>query len=108
MHHGYGGGRKQGATINKLQDLVQLKSDCDLYLMGHHHKQSHTPDCVTLGWPGRSKRRNYVQTGTWLGTEAYAENLALAPCLIGAPMISLEGIYKESKPYVKINARLDP
>ena len=39
-HHGWGGGRKKGGKVNKLEDLM-LTFEADVTLIGHHHtKQS--------------------------------------------------------------------
>ena len=35
--HGYGGGRKDGGKINRLEDMTNVII-ADLYLMSHTHK----------------------------------------------------------------------
>jgi hypothetical protein len=37
-HHGLGGGRTQGASINKLEQMIKA-AHADIYLMGHDHKK---------------------------------------------------------------------
>lgn len=41
-HHGAGGGQKQGAPLNKLENLVAY-FDADIYLMGHMTKKPAAP-----------------------------------------------------------------
>lgn len=36
-HHGHGGGRRPGAKINKVEDLVNSYPNCSIYAMGHCH-----------------------------------------------------------------------
>jgi len=38
VHHGLGGGRTTGASINKLEQMIKA-ADADIYLMGHDHKK---------------------------------------------------------------------
>jgi len=37
-HHGLGGGRTAGASINKVDKMIEA-ADADIYLMGHDHKK---------------------------------------------------------------------
>jgi hypothetical protein len=37
-HHGLGGGRTAGASINKIEQMIKA-ADADIYLMGHDHKK---------------------------------------------------------------------
>jgi len=38
-HHGLGGGRTAGSSINKVEQMTQV-SEADIYLMGHDHQKS--------------------------------------------------------------------
>ena len=40
-HHGRGGGKMAGNALNQLQGMIQ-GFDADIYLQGHHHRQSAT------------------------------------------------------------------
>lgn len=37
-HHGLGGGRRTGSSVNKVEDMERVL-DADIYLMGHDHKK---------------------------------------------------------------------
>lgn len=42
LHHGYGGGRREGTKMNKAEDLMWINPYCQLYVMGHVHGKSAT------------------------------------------------------------------
>jgi hypothetical protein len=39
-HHGFGGGRKSGGKVNRLEDAAISFPDCQIYLMGHVHDKA--------------------------------------------------------------------
>jgi predicted phosphodiesterase len=59
--HGYQAGRKDGAAINGLDDLMAVHRDCDIVLVGHSHKR-------------------LINTRTWLGTNPSFTKLKAGRC----------------------------
>ena len=45
--HGYGGGRRSGGKINRLEDMTQVTL-ADLYIMSHTHKPISTKNCIYM------------------------------------------------------------
>lgn len=41
--HGKYSGKRAGATINGVEDLIKVISDCDIYVMGHDHHRGVIP-----------------------------------------------------------------
>jgi len=85
--HGHGiGGRKGGAKINKLEDMITYV-DADVYLMGHYHiKQTETKTTLMANnrMDLKHKKRILGVTGCFLrgyqhGATSYVEKLGLPP-----------------------------
>ena len=99
MHHGWGGGRKPGASINKLVDAI-ASYDCDIVISGHDHGKvgSRWP---RLGITPRGKPELVYKTvilarsGTFLRTNAlgyttYSEKFGYPPSDLGVVKINIE------------------
>lgn len=81
--HGYGGGRKSGGKINRLEDMSQVVI-ADLYLMSHTHKPISTKSCMYL--PNNQSRSlvkqqmYYLMTNSFLESDnGYAEKMGFPP-----------------------------
>jgi len=98
-HHGFGGGRKRGAKVNRGDDIASY-FDADLYLMGHVHdriKWHNTKLFPTKknGKPhiGHSDRMCVI-TGTYLRTytedcSGYGERAMYPPTSLGQHHVSV-------------------
>lgn len=81
--HGYGGGRKSGAKINRLEDMSQVVI-ADLYIMSHTHKPISTKGIIYLPDYGNNtinkKSLYYLMTNSFLEyDDSYAEKLGFTP-----------------------------
>ncbi len=115
-HHGLAGGRKVGASINKLEDMIKT-ADADLYCMGHDHRKtvamdsrlylSRTLDGVRL----ENRKIVMCRTGSFLkGYEAdkssYIADAGLPPTDIGNVVITMKPYRSRVGREIKINATL--
>lgn len=69
LHHGYGGGRLDGAPALEMQCILQ-QNDCDLALHGHIHKR-HIANPVVIEGLSRSpapRRLLQIRKGAYCGT----------------------------------------
>ena len=97
-HHGWGGGRKSGASINKLIDLMS-SYQADIYLSGHDHdkigKRKPRLSITSTGKPRlKSTPAILGRTGTFLrtaqqGTTNYAEVAGYPPTDLGVLRIDM-------------------
>lgn len=81
--HGYGGGRKSGGKINRLEDMSQVVI-ADLYIMSHTHKPISTKNCIYIPYyqsKALSKQEMYyLMTNSFLESEGgYAEKMGFTP-----------------------------
>jgi predicted MPP superfamily phosphohydrolase len=81
--HGYGGGRKSGGKINRLEDMTQVVI-ADLYLMSHTHKPIATKNCIYIPYyqsKALSKQEMYyLMTNSFLESDGgYAEKMGFPP-----------------------------
>ena len=81
--HGYGGGRKDGGKINRLEDMTNVII-ADLYLMSHTHKPISTKSCIYIPYfqnKTLSKQElYYLMTNSFLESDGgYAEKMGFAP-----------------------------
>jgi UDP-2,3-diacylglucosamine pyrophosphatase LpxH len=94
LHHGFGGGRKKGSSINNLIDLA-IKFQADCYIMGHDHKKITTKEeqfkITHSGAPKIVTREKvFVRAGTFLksyldgGRTTYSEQAGYPPTSTGA------------------------
>jgi predicted phosphodiesterase len=103
--HGSGGGRKSGSSVNKLESQTDTVL-CDVYLMGHTHKQ-HAHNRIMYIPDARNNKINeqvqyFVNTGHSLAYEgSYAEAAGLPPGKKGFPKVYLGGQYTRNKSVIK-------
>ena len=81
--HGYGGGRKDGGKINRLEDMSQVII-ADLYLMSHTHKPITTKSCIYIPYfqnKTLTKQEMYfLMTNSFLESDGgYAEKMGFPP-----------------------------
>lgn len=119
-HHGLGGGRTAGASINKLENMIKA-ADADIYLMGHDHKK-HIAMQSRLkladsrrGLSLENRKIVMARTGGFLkGYEnnkpSYIADAAYAPVDIGTIMVEITPRRKEvdgqDTRWVDLNASL--
>jgi hypothetical protein len=90
--HGWQAGRKDGAKVNGLDDLMGNIDGCHIYLQGHSHSRL-VKTKTKLGWnPSFTKERAFTcfgaHTGSFLrtyqeGHSAYGERAGYPPVPIG-------------------------
>ena len=81
--HGYGGGRRSGGKINKLEDMSQVVI-ADLYIMSHTHKPISTKGCIYIPYYQSKalmkQEMHYLMTNSFLESDdSYAEKLGFPP-----------------------------
>lgn len=81
--HGYGGGRKSGGKINRLEDMSQVVL-ADLYIMSHTHKPISTKNCIYIPYyQSKSLMKQemyYLMTNSFLESDGgYAEKMGFPP-----------------------------
>lgn len=98
-HHGFGGGRKKGSSINNLIGLQEsIEADC--YIMGHDHKRIATRGTrlsITHKGEPRLVARSvaFVRAGTYLksylgdGLTTYSEQAGYPPVPTGSVLIDV-------------------
>lgn len=97
-HHGFGGGRTKGGTVNNIENLIK-SYDADIYLMGHVHKKFGTRS-IRLGMSERGKDKLHhkpmvvAATGTFMKTSVpgdltYSEKFGYPPTDLGVVKIDI-------------------
>jgi hypothetical protein len=93
--HGYQAGRKGGAIVNGLEDLMGFM-EADIYLQGHSHQYQHKAlvslycennviyDRQKVGWHCGSFLKTYQQ-----GTVSYAERKQYRPNKLWTPTVTI-------------------
>lgn len=81
--HGYGGGRKSGGKINRLEDMSQVVL-ADLFLMSHTHKPISTKNCIYVPYYQSKtltkQEMYYLMTNSFLESDGgYAEKMGFPP-----------------------------
>lgn len=99
--HGYGGGRKSGGKINKLEDMSQVVI-ADMYLMSHTHKPISTKNCIYMPYyqsKALSKQEMYyLMTNSFLESDGgYAEKMGFSPSNTSITEAKLDGAKKKIK-----------
>lgn len=99
--HGYGGGRKSGGKINRLEDMSQVVI-ADLYLMSHTHKPISTKNCIYIPYyqsRALSKQEMYyLMTNSFLESDGgYAEKMGFAPTNTSLTEAHLSGTKRKIK-----------
>lgn len=77
--HGFGGGRKSGGKINRLEDMSQVVI-ADLYIMSHTHKPISTKGCIYIPYYQNKtlskQEMYYLMTNSFLESDGgYAEKM---------------------------------
>ncbi len=101
-NHGKAGGKLLGTSINQVADLKKIFPTADVYLMGHDHKLSATPDAVFALLVNNSTgelevkqiNQRLIRTGSFkktytVGVESYEIDRIYTPSILGAPRITL-------------------
>lgn len=99
--HGYGGGRKSGGKINRLEDMSQVVI-ADLYLMSHTHKPISTKNCIyTPYYQSKSLSKQemyYLMTNSFLESDGgYAEKMGFPPSNTSVTEAELSGQKRKIK-----------
>ena len=99
--HGYGGGRKSGGKINRLEDMSQVVI-ADLYLMSHTHKPISTKNCIYIPYyqsRALSKQEMYyLMTNSFLESDGgYAEKMGFPPSNTSLTEAQLSGAKRKIK-----------
>lgn len=99
--HGYGGGRKSGGKINRLEDMSQVVI-ADMYLMSHTHKPISTKNCIYMPYyqsKALSKQEMYyLMTNSFLESDGgYAEKMGFPPSNTSITEARLDGAKKKIK-----------
>jgi len=99
--HGYGGGRKSGGKINRLEDMSQVVI-ADLYLMSHTHKPISTKNCIYIPYyqsKALSKQEMYyLMTNSFLESDGgYAEKMGFPPSNTSITEAHLSGVKRKIK-----------
>jgi UDP-2,3-diacylglucosamine pyrophosphatase LpxH len=98
-HHGSGGGRKEGAAMNRIIEAQTIFEGADIYIMGHVHKEmSATRAFLYLNRLGDLKavERKFVVAPSYLRSyevgrrDDYAEQLMMSPATIGHVTIEIK------------------
>lgn len=99
--HGYGGGRKTGGKINRLEDMQQTVI-ADLYIMSHTHKPISTKSCIYIPYyqsKTLTKEEMYfLMTNSFLESDGgYGEKMGFPPSNTSITEAQLSGIKKKIK-----------
>lgn len=98
IHHGNGGGRKEGGKINRLLDMAEI-ADCDIYVGSHTHQPAVLRNMFyRTDSPTRTVtkiERLFVNTSAFLDYGSYAEQMLFKPTSKETPHIFLGGERKE-------------
>jgi UDP-2,3-diacylglucosamine pyrophosphatase LpxH len=85
VHHGFGGGKLPGASMNNVLSMANICPDVDYTIMGHVH---HTGSVKSIRYIGAKPHEiAHVLTGTFVDYEPYAQAFGLTPSRVGAPYI---------------------
>jgi len=115
-HHGLGGGRTQGASINKLEKMIKM-ARADVYLMGHDHKKHVAMQSqlelrkVKGGVELSNKKIILARTGSFLkGYEpdkpSYISDGCYSPSDLGAVTIHVKPRRTNKRFWLEMNASL--
>lgn len=106
-HHGLGGGRRTGSSINRVEDMERV-ADADIYLMGHdHHKWVVFSSKLRLSHGNKSMllkqhkillgRTGSYQKGYEDGKSNFPSGSAMPPAELGSISIYLTPLRKRIK-----------
>lgn len=99
-HHGYGGGRRSGTQVNKIEDAMRI-ADADIYAMGHVHGQTISQLMVRgVGHYGQeyTKKKTFVVTGCYQNVKkanvtTYAERQMYPESPLGSPVVQFRWLH---------------
>lgn len=98
VSHGNGGGRKEGAKIQRLVEM-SLTVDADIYVCGHSHLPAILPDSYFRTSASNNSvaqvERLYINTASKLKHGGYGEVFGFKPVSTATPLIALSGTRKE-------------
>lgn len=99
--HGYGGGRKSGGKINRLEDMSNVVI-ADLYLMSHTHKPISTKSCIYIPYYQSKtltkQEMYYLMTNSFLESDGgYGEKMGFPPSNTSLTEAQLSGTKKKIK-----------
>lgn len=87
LTHGSGGGRKPGATANRLEDLAAQVDGCDVVVSGHTHRAQYHGSCVYRAGakPGlvHKDTKHLISIPALCSDMRYAESKDMTPLPIG-------------------------
>ena len=113
-HHGKGGARKVGGSLNRVEDML-MAANADIYLMGHDHKKScsYVPTMELSKGGHKSlllhqKKKLIARTGSFLKgyvpeKKSYVADMALNPTDLGVIKIELTPRCKDKNGSVYID-----
>ena len=120
-HHGAGGGSKQAAPLNKLENLMPY-FDADIYLMAHVHKKTAAPiDQLYMDKKGKIQHRtrliastgsfyrSYMQGSQHNGRAqgGYVEKALLNPAAIGGIVIRVRPMMGNTRYASKVDINVE-
>lgn len=98
--HGWGGARRSGGQVNKIEELQMVVPNADVYIAGHEHTLTYSrydnafiPDDPTSRFPV-SKRQVFVGSGTFCHATKFQRRIQRRLPNLGSPRIRLE--YKQT------------
>jgi len=103
--HGYGGARKSGSKINKLEDFAH-SFDADIIILAHEHKKIVAPPVLKLGLDKLGnliqKKQWAVMSGSYLKgyvqhATTYVEKKGYPPSDLGTVTIKIKPRYRDIK-----------
>ena len=97
LTHGFGGGRKEGAKLQRLADCAEI-ADCDVYIVGHTHLPAALKTNFIRPVPTTSSlyygTHLFVNAAAKLGYGGYGASGGYKPPCIETPRIILDGTKK--------------
>lgn len=103
--HGWGGGRKIGSKLNKLEELADQYEQIDAVVMGHHHKPVYHPSTKKIFDPKTNsysvKHIELMIVPAWINGADYALKKGYRSGAMKEFRIGLDG----KKKYISIDVR---
>ena len=95
--HGWGGARRTGGQLNKMEEMGAVCGDADVYLTGHEHTlfmARWDKDIVGNG-EMVEMRQNFVGCGCFVGYTRFQRRIARRKPNIGAPRVRFNGTKRD-------------
>lgn len=104
-HHGYGGGRRHGPQINKVEDCLRLIDGCDIFALAHVHGKVASKlilKGINSGGNPTESLKTFIVTGSYQdnaprGTITYAERMAFPKSPYGSPTVRIRWTGKKHR-----------